>query len=583
MDQIEEIKRKVEISLVIGEYVELKKSGRNYKGLCPFHGEKTPSFMVNEELKLFKCFGCGASGDVIKFLMDIEGIEFLEALEKLAARVGVKLIRKKGEGRSERMKLFDICSMALEYYNFLLSKHDVGKRARDYLKERGVSEKIIETFKLGYSLDGWDGVYKFLCKKKGFDELLVEKAGLIIKGSYGYYDRFRDRVMFPFYDNTGRVVGFSGRVLPSDSVGKPGYVGESGKSYDSIAKYINSPETPIYHKSDVLFGLKQAKQFVREKKRVILVEGPMDMISSFAAGIGETVASNGTAVTVEMIKIISRLGESILIALDADDAGYSAIKRTVELAENQDLSIKVVIIEGGKDPDDMARNNPKGWKMAVNKAVPVYEFVMNRAFEKFGKNGAEAASKVSREVLPFLAKISNKVVLGHWMKKLSIELNVDEASVWEELEKYRRKGNFEVPAKKDVKDESRSRLFELGLSLVGLLFEASDKEREDVRKKLAGIRFGKPWSGAIKMALDKNVKFSERLGEADDEESKILQEAYIADVDRSDLKLLEMALEFKHEWIVLRKKELVEEIKLCEKKGMKEEMKKLVEEFMALG
>lgn len=568
MDQVEEIKRKVEISSVIGEYVELKKMGRNYKGLCPFHGEKTPSFMVNEELKLFKCFGCGVSGDVIKFLMDIEGIEFVEALEKLASRAGIKLIRRKGEDRSDRMKLFDICSMASEYYHFLLSHHDVGKKAREYLKERGVSEKIIETFKLGYSLDGWDGVYKFLCKKKGFDEGLVEKAGLIIKGSYGYYDRFRDRVMFPFYDNAGRVVGFSGRVMP-------GYTGEGGK-------YVNSPETPIYHKSDVLFGLKQAKQFVREKKRVVLVEGPMDMISSFAAGVGETVASNGTAVTDEMIKIISRLGEQILIALDTDEAGYAAIKRTVELAENQDLSIKVVVIEGGKDPDDMARNNPKGWKMAVNKAVPVYEFVMNRAFEKFGKKGAEAASKVSREVLPFLSKISNKVVLGHWMKKLSSELDVDEASVWEELEKYRKKGNFETLKKKDVKDESRSRLFELGLSLVGLLFEANEKEREEIKKELSGIRFGRPWSEVIKTVLDKNIKIdkiAERLG---GEEAEILQEAYLADVDRSDLKLLGMALEFKQEWIKLRKKELVEKIKACEKRGEKEEMKKLVEEFMSL-
>ena len=320
MDQVEEVKKKTDMVTLVGEYVELKKAGRNFKGLCPFHNEKTPSFMVNEELQIFKCFGCGKGGDALSFLMEIEGLEFGEALTKLAERAGVKLVyQDRGEKRGEKEELLKVHLLAQEYYHYLLQKHEVGKWARKYLKDRKINEKLIESFGLGFSPTGWDGLTRFLRDKKGFSEKVIEKSGLGIRGKKGLYDRFRGRVMFPLLDSGGKVVGFSGRVLP-DFARK------------NEPKYINSPETAIYHKSEMLFGLSQSKQEMRKKGRVVVVEGEIDMISSFAAGVGETVAIKGSALTEEMVERLARLVETVIFAMDADEAGEKAMKRSVSMS-----------------------------------------------------------------------------------------------------------------------------------------------------------------------------------------------------------------------------------------------------------
>ncbi|KKT65436.1 MAG: primase protein [Candidatus Woesebacteria bacterium GW2011_GWA2_44_33] len=424
-DQVEEVKRKTDIVGLIGQYVVLKKIGRHHKGLCPFHSEKTPSFMVNEEMGLYKCFGCGAGGDSIKFLMEIEGIDFREALERLAGKAGVKLVARKFDVGGDKQKLLEVMELAARYYHWLLTESKSGEEARKYLVDRKINTKLIETFNLGFSLSGWDNLMSYLIKKKGYSEEILEKAGLISKRSGGgYYDKFRGRIMFPLQDSGGKVVGFTGRILPS--------LAKEGEP-----KYLNSPETVIYHKGRMLYGFYQARQAIRERKRAVLVEGQMDMISSFGAGVTETVAVGGTSLTDEQVELLARLASIIYLSLDADDAGTTAIKRSVELAEKRGLEIKVVQIEGGKDPDEIARKSPGKWNEMVESAVEVYEFVMKRSLAKNDVTTVSGMRKVTEEVLPIFMKIENSVIKEVWTKKLAEKLGVESAVVKSEMERVK--------------------------------------------------------------------------------------------------------------------------------------------------
>ncbi|MEK7064269.1 MAG: DNA primase, partial [Patescibacteria group bacterium] len=462
----------INIVNIVGEQVALKKKGKNFVGLCPFHGEKTASFMVNEELQIYKCFGCGSGGDVYKFLMEVEGLDFVEALEKLADKAGVKLVKRVSEGHDPKRELLEVHNLAAEYYHYLLTKHPAGEAARGYLRERGVKERLIETFRLGYSLPEWDGLVKYLVNKKRYRSEVLIAAGLATGNEKRLYDRFRGRIMFPLLDISGRIVGFSGRVLPG--------------AKEDEAKYINSPETEIYHKSKMLFGLTVARAEIKKKNRVVLVEGELDMISSFAAGVSETVAIKGSALTSEMIGILSRLTNTFILALDADAAGEAAMKRSIEEAEKLGLSIKMVEIVGGKDPDEIARSKPREWVEMVEKAAPVYEFFFNKAVDKWGTDSVEGVSKVVREVVPYLAKVENGVIREVWARKLAEKVGVDKARVWEEIEKIRF-GRKEEKAEVSVKPSEAAGKQLFDLQVVGLLLFSVEELREKIKKVLVGL------------------------------------------------------------------------------------------------
>ncbi|MBI3954449.1 DNA primase [Candidatus Collierbacteria bacterium] len=497
MDQVEEVKRKTDIVAVVSEYLALKKAGRHFKGLCPFHAEKTPSFIVNDELGIYKCFGCGKGGDVISFVMEMEGLEFIETLEKLASKAGVKIEKRHTEETSEKQQLLDIHSLASSYYHFLLTKHQTGEEAREYLAERGIKQKLIDNFNLGFSLPEWDGLTEYLLKKKGYKREVLVKSGLAVEGNRGIYDRFRGRVMFPLLDTGGRVVGFSGRVIP-------------GISQNEDAKYINSPETLIYHKSQLLFGLSQARQAIREKNGVVVVEGELDMISSFAAGVTETVAIKGSALTEEMIETLARLCSTVILALDADEAGETAMKRSIELAEKRGLNIKMASWSEGKDPDEVARRSPKKWRLAVDKALEVYEFFMKRALAKYGTDSAGSIKRVSVEVVPYLSKIENSVVREVWARRLSEKLGVDKERVWEEIEKVR--GGRIVNEKEEDKgptepvEEGMVRVEKMEKRLLSLLLGADLKTVKRVQKMLIGLRL---YGSAGKVLAEVFVRESE--------------------------------------------------------------------------
>ncbi|MFZ3068889.1 MAG: DNA primase [Microgenomates group bacterium] len=562
-DQVEEIKRKTDIVGVVGSYVVLKKMGRHHKGLCPFHSEKTPSFMVNEEMGLYKCFGCGAGGDVIKFLMEIEGIEFREALERLAEKAGVKLVSRRRDDSDERAKMLEVMDLAARYYHWLLMEGNAGAAAREYLGSRKINEKLMETFNLGFAMQSWEGVVNYLIKKKGYSEELLEKVGLVSRKSKegGVFDKFRGRIMFPLQDAGGKVVGFTGRILPT-------------LAKDDEPKYMNSPETALYHKSRMLYGFFQAKKAIREKKRVVLVEGQMDCISSYAAGITETVAVGGTALTEDQIELLARLADKIYLSMDADEAGSVAIKRSVELAEKRGMNIKVVQIEGGKDPDEIARKSPEKWKELVEKSVDVYEFIMDGAFKKFDVTKVDGVKKITEEVVPFLAKIENDVVREVWAKRLADKIGVATKGVMGEIEK-------KIFGKQEIKNTSEERgkveekrIVKLARRLIGLLI-----------LKQEAVKIVSPWFGGVSVAgaegklitwlLEnrENQPVDELVKNIPEELREVAGEAYMAE-DSEEVpgqkEVEEAAVQLLREIIRDRKKELMEEMNLARRERNEE-------------
>lgn len=423
MDQLEEIRRKIDISQFINQYVPLKKAGRNFKGLCPFHSEKTPSFIVSPERQIWHCFGaCNTGGDIFGFLMKMEGLEFGEAFRVLAKRAGVKLISyKPTEEEKQKQLLFEINHLASEYYHYLLLNHPVGKKAREYILGRGISKDSLERFKIGFAPNMWEGLQKFLVGKKDYRQEDLEKVGLVIRSEGGrFYDRFRARIMFPLKDHQGNIRGFAGRVLEKDT---------------QEAKYVNSPETILYHKSDLLYGLAETKEEIKKAGAVVLVEGELDAISSYQTGVKNVVAIKGSAITLNQIKLLDRFTKTIIFALDSDIAGDQAAKRGIEIADNAGMMIKVVEVKGGKDPDEVAQKNPSFWQKQVKEAVSVYDYFLDSAFARFDSKTGEGKRKISQELIPILAKAADSIVQSHYLKLLADRLEVDEESVKAEINK----------------------------------------------------------------------------------------------------------------------------------------------------
>lgn len=447
MDELEQIRQKIDIVSLINEYVPLKKAGRNFKALCPFHSEKTPSFIVSPERQIWHCFGsCQTGGDIFTFLMKYENLEFPEALKILAKRAGVTLRDYRPTETSRlKEKLYEINHLASEFYHYLLTSHRVGKRALDYALSRGISQKSIETFSLGYAPNLWDGLIKFLVGKKGYKIEDLNRAGLVIKSEdSGYFDRFRGRLMFSLRDYRGNVVGFAGRLLPEEE--------EKRKE----GKYINSPETPVYKKGDVLYGLEITREAIKKERKAVIVEGEIDAILSFQVGVSNVVAIKGSALTEGQVNLIKRYTENLILALDTDLAGDSAARRGIEIAENAGLNIKVVELSFGKDPADCAFKSPLLWKKSVKNAIPVFDYLLSSAVKRFDKNTAEGKTKIVQEFLASLARIDNEIIKGHYLKKLALEIDVSLEAVAVELAKIIKKQKHQL-AEGDQKEVLRLR------------------------------------------------------------------------------------------------------------------------------
>lgn len=436
MSQIRQVKEANNIIEVIGSKLSLQRSGSNFRGLCPFHSEKSPSFFVSEEMQRYRCFGCGKTGDVFTFLEEYEGMTFYEALEQLAQQAGITLEKTGPTGEDQlRSQVLEVLDLAKEYYHYLLTKHKTGEVAMAYLKDRGVSNESIKIFQLGYALDQWDGLIKFLHGKKKYPLDILVQAGLVIKNNTGrYYDRFRSRVMFPLRNHRGQIVGFSGRILPSATLDK-----ESEKQ----AKYINSPETLVYHKSQLLFGYSELLQHIRKAQQVIVTEGEMDVIGSVQAHVNHTVAIKGSALTEQQVKLLSRTVDQILLCLDADSAGVEATKKaiqvinTTEVSRPSPLELRVIRIPSGKDPSDLSKENPALWRETAKKSMTAYEFLMQVAFEQHDPATPRGKIKIMSELVPVLSQIQHAVELEHYQKVLAEKLGVSTSSVVADINKYK--------------------------------------------------------------------------------------------------------------------------------------------------
>ncbi len=415
MDQLDEIKAKVDIVEFIGQYLPLKKAGRNFRSVCPFHGDKDPSLIVSPDKQIWHCFGCSAGGDIFGFLMKKESIEFIDALGQLAERAGVEL-KTRPRDWGMKSKLLAINELAAKFYEKYLKDTAAGRQAENYLINRGLNAETIAKFRVGYAPAGWDFLLKFL-RRKEFSVEEIEKAGLIVNRNNKQYDKFRHRLMFPITDVSGRVVGFTGRVLDKDD--QP--------------KYLNSPETPIFNKGKILYGLSFTKEDIQEKKTAVLVEGQMDALSSYQANVTNVVASSGTALTLEQLDILRRHAETLILALDADGAGSEATKRAIELASAKDLEIKVAILEGFKDPDECAKADPAKWRAVVAAAVPIVDFYIDYAMKKYGTTSVNDKKKVVAEVLPAINLLGSPVEKDQYVKKLAEALNVNPDNLYEAL------------------------------------------------------------------------------------------------------------------------------------------------------
>lgn len=435
MSDLDRIKEKIDIVDYIGQHLNLKKAGRNFKANCPFHNEKTASFVVSPDRQIWHCFGaCSEGGDIFKFLMKYENLSFPEALRDLAQQAGITLSSFKSDDKSWQIKekLYEVNRLAAKYYRYLLQEHRLGEKARDYLKARQINPKTSETFNLGYAPSAWRNLFSFL-KKRGFDEKFLEEAGLVIKKGINYYDRFRGRIIFPLQDNRGNIVGFSGRLLENDK---------------NSAKYINSPETAVYRKREVLYGLFTNLQNLKKANNVVIVEGEFDVISAYQNGITNVVAAKGTALTESQLKLVKRFHEEVLLAFDADVAGDAAMRRSLEMAEDLGLNVRIVKLTDGKDLDEALQKNPLGVKKALKNPVGIYDFVLDSALKRYPTAEAFAKKKIGEEVLTWYAKISNPIIRNHYLKKLAGILDVSEEAILEQLEKLRREQAFGTTAKK---------------------------------------------------------------------------------------------------------------------------------------
>jgi DNA primase len=420
------VRDSVDIYDIVSGYVSLKKAGKNWLGLCPFHSEKTPSFNVNPAKQIFHCFGCGVGGDAFKFLELQEGLNFPEAVKQLASRAGITLPESRPrpdekKSEDERKALLKITAEAADYFRRELES-PAGSAARAYLAKRGLTEMVIRDFSLGYARPEWDGLLKHL-RQKGHPPALLEKAGLIVKRSEGegHYDRFRGRIIFPIRDISGNVIAFGGRVMD-----------------DSLPKYLNSPETPLYSKSNVLYCLDQAKEPARKQGYFIIVEGYLDAIACHQYGAKNAVATLGTALTDGHLRLMRRFAQKLMLIFDPDPAGVKATLRGFELFAESGMKVNVVSLPDGDDPDTfLKKKGYEAFAACLKGSVKFMDFVLGQVV----KDGATASidEKVEREaeMLRFIARLPSGIEQDHYLKKTAEALNVDEATLRQDMTKQR--------------------------------------------------------------------------------------------------------------------------------------------------
>jgi len=531
MTPIDEIKNRLDVVDVIEGYIRLKKAGKDYKAHCPFHKEKNPSFFVSPSKQIWHCFSCQKGGDIFTFVQEIEGVEFVDALRILAKKAGVVLKKQDPKIQSKKTILYNTCEEASDFFEENL-KQD--KKIHEYLKKRGIQGKTAKDFKIGFALDSWDSLYKHLIVL-GFKASDIEKAGLLIKkekGS-GYYDRFRNRIMFPIFDLNSQIIGFSGRIFGKENGGK----------------YINTPETLIYNKSSVIYGLDKAKVSIRKKDQCILVEGQFDVIMAHQAGFKNVVAVSGTALTSDHLKILKRYTENLVFSFDADTGGEGATKRAISSAQQFEFNIKVAILPKNLDPADVIEKSLNKWNRILKKARPIMDFYFESAFSKYPKTlKVDHKRELAKDLLFYIKNLINSVEQAHWIQILASKLKVEEKSLIEALRRIKIRESGEEIESFSIKRKSKIKELEehiFGLVLVHPKYFKNIKENIFKDKNLKKL-----------FSFIKNKK---RLS--------------------SDLKQLKNHLSFKAEHFDLEDKEILEEIDFCIREIKSFKLKKQMSEL----
>lgn len=473
---VDQIKSKLDIVSVVGTYVKLEKAGSNFKGRCPFHNEKTPSFFVSTDRDSYYCFGCHAKGDIFTFVQEFEGLDFVGALKVLAERAGVTLESVSPQSKTEKDEMYQALELATFYFEKNLSTEKV---PYDYLLHRGLTKDTISSWKLGYTYPEWRGLYDFLLSKK-VTPATMEKVGLVKKKegtTDSFYDTFRGRIIFPISDSSGRVVGFSGRILVDD-----------GKS----PKYLNSPETELFNKSEILYGLHKAKHVIRERDYCILVEGQMDLVSLHQAGFINTVASSGTALTEGHLTRLARLSNRIIMAFDGDSAGISAVSRASKIALSLGMEVKVARMPEGKDPADLVKDSPEVLTESIKRSTHVILFVLEQLLSST-TDRQMIARKVVSDVLPFVSFIRSSSEQAHFISEISLRTRIKEEALWSDLRQVTLSSHGAVSHEQKMeKKEQTDRRFVVARKIIGImLWQKQAKEKlishETVEKNLIRI------------------------------------------------------------------------------------------------
>lgn len=487
---VDEIKDKLNIEDLVSQYVQLKKVGRSLKGLCPFHSEKTPSFIVSPERGIAYCFGCHKGGDVFSFLQEVEGVDFADALKILAERTGVKLETHKFEKsvpKDQKDLLIDIQEKAARFYEHNLWNTENGVKVLDYLRKRGLTDESIKFFRVGFSPDSYDQTYTHLLKE-GFTKKMLVSSGLALSQETTMekiYDRFRGRLMFPIFDGLGRVVAFGGRAL----------------SKEQEPKYLNSPETAVYHKSNVLYGFSHAKIAMKQSEEVVMVEGYMDLISCFQAGVKNAVATSGTALTLKHLRLVKPFVKTLLLCFDMDLAGQEAAKRAFELAQDFEVTVKVIAIPEGKDAADYVKLHGEKLQEVVKTAVPYGDYFYEKLLRNFGTDNLSAKKKILAEFLPFFNTLKSNIEKDEYIRRLARDLDLKESQIYDEIKNIKLPEYHPARMRGSLDEPVKAKKYSADELLIGLLLNFP-RMGELLKDKMSESLFLEPLKPIYKGIVD---------------------------------------------------------------------------------
>lgn len=471
-DHVEQIKERLGITEVLGSYITLEKAGKNLKARCPFHNERTPSFVVSPDRGTYYCFGCGKKGDIFSFVQEFENLDFVGALKMLADKAGVTLTLERKEEQQYKKEGLKILEHVTVFYQDNLKTHAA---AFAYLEKRGVTQATIEKWRIGAAPDTWRGAHDYLLKSGATTDLMM-RAGIVKQGERSdYYDRFRNRVMFPICDGVGAVVGFTGRLLVKD---------------DKQAKYVNSPDTVFFNKSKLLYGYHHAKASIRKHNFSILVEGQFDAIMAHQMGYTNTVATSGTALTDEQLTLLARLSSRLVIALDADGAGFKASARAWQMALAKGMDVKIARLPQGKDPADIALEDPTLWKDAIKNAKHIIDFLADQVSVQ-GLSGRPLALALHELVVPYITQLESSIEQAHFVERLAARFAINKDAFWQEVSN---RGGVALHApviKKDTpSDETKQAKQSLEQQLIGVVLwqETLDTPHVDPQSLKASVQ-----------------------------------------------------------------------------------------------